>query len=98
MQNPETITFVVEGTAKGFDSLRKIEVPIEKLKASFAQATAQLGAVFEHIVDVGRFELQQVEVGVEIGASGGVEFIGTATASGKAAIKLTFKPNRGNNA
>lgn len=102
MTNPETITFLVEGTAKGPGlGLKTVEVPIEKLKASFAQATAQLGAVFEHIVDVGRFELQQVEVGVEIGASGGVEFIGTATASGKAAIKLTFKPNKpnqGNNA
>ncbi|HJQ39803.1 MAG TPA: hypothetical protein VKB93_21880 [Thermoanaerobaculia bacterium] len=100
MTNPETITFLVEATAKGPGGLKTIEVPVEKLKASFAQATAQLSAVFEHIVDVGRFELQQVEIGVEIGASGGVEFIGTATASGKAAIKLTFKPNKpgGNNA
>jgi hypothetical protein len=99
MTNPETIPFVVEGTAKGAGlALRRIEVPVETLKANFAQATAQLSAVFEHIVDVGRFELQQVEIGVEIGAQGGVEFIGTATASGKAAIKLTFKPNRGNNA
>jgi len=99
MTTEETITFVVEGTAKGPGlGLRTIEVPVEKLKASFAQATKQLGAVFEHIADVGRFQLEKVEVGVEIGASGGVEFIGTATASGKAAIKLTFRPNQGNQA
>ena len=93
MTNTETITFVVAANTKGLN-LRSIEVPIEKLKANLKQATAGLSAVFEHIVDVGRFELQEVEVGVEIGAEGGVEFIGTATASGKASITLTFKPNR----
>jgi hypothetical protein len=93
MTNTETVTFLVAATAKG-PNLRAIEVPIEKLKASLAQATAGLSAVFEDILDIGRFELQEVEIGVEIGAEGGVEFIGTATASGKAAVKLTFKPNR----
>src|SRR5256885_16557180 len=93
MTNAETITFLVAATAKG-SNLRAIEVPIAKLKANLAQATAGLSAVFEDIVDVGRFELQEVEIGVEIGAEGGIEFIGTATASGKASIKLTFKLNR----
>ena len=92
MSKPETVKFLVAANAKG-PNLRAIDVPIEKLKANLEKATAGLSAVFQDIIEIGRFQLKEVEIGVEIGAEGGVEFIGTATASGKASITLIFKPN-----
>jgi hypothetical protein len=87
----ETVPFIVQTQSKGI-SLRAVEIPIDTLKANLAKATAALGTAFESIVKVGQFELQEVEIGVEVGAEGGVEFIGTATASGKASITLKFRP------
>lgn len=92
MPEQEAVRFLVAANAKGGINLRSVEIPIHKLKANLASATAGLSLVLEHIVEVGRFELQEVQVGVEVGAEGGVEFIGTVTASGKASITLTFKP------
>ena len=91
MANPDSVSFLVAASAKGV-SVRSIAVPVDVLKTNLANATAGLAAAFQDIVEVGRFELQEVEIGVEVGAEGGVEFIGTATASGKAAITLTFRP------
>jgi hypothetical protein len=89
----QEVRFLVAANAKGGGiNLRSVEIPVDKLKANLASATAGLSLVLEHIVEVGRFELQEVQIGVEVGAEGGVEFIGTVTASGKASITLTFKP------
>jgi hypothetical protein len=93
MDNHGSVVFLVAAQAKGGPGVRAITVSIDTLKANLAQATASLASALDDVVEVGRFELQEVEIGVEVGAEGGIEFIGTATASGKAAITLTFRPN-----
>ena len=91
MSDRDSVTFLVAAETKG-PGLRVMEVSIDTLRANLAKATAGLARALEDIAEVGRFELQEVEIGVEVGAEGGIEFIGTATASGKATITLTFRP------
>ena len=64
----------------------------EELAASLRELTGELGKLFGDIRRVGGFELQQVQVGLEISAEGGFNLIGSAKAGGKGAITLTFAP------
>ena len=64
----------------------------EELAASLRELTGELGKLFGDIRRVGGFELQQVQVGLEISAEGGFNLIGSAKAGGKGAITLTLAP------
>jgi hypothetical protein len=63
-----------------------------ELAASMRGLTAQLGELFSDVRAVGGYELQEVQVGLEVSAEGGFNLIGTAKAGGKGAITLTFAP------
>jgi hypothetical protein len=69
-----------------------IPLNTEELAASLRELTGELGKLFGDIRRVGGFELQQVQVGLEISAEGGFNLIGSAKAGGKGAITLTFAP------
>ena len=69
-----------------------IPLNTEELAASLRELTGELGKLFGDIRRVGGFELQQVQVGLEISAEGGFSLIGSAKAGGKGAITLTFAP------
>lgn len=69
-------------TAKEFDS--------DKLKESLANLTTQLNTLFADIKQVGAFQLQQVQIQVEISAEGEILLIGKAGVKG--AVTLTFSP------
>lgn len=67
-----------------------IEVSVDALRASlqsisesFLEAVANIGAV-------GQYRLKEVSVKLEIGAEGGVNFIGSANIKGSGAIELKF--------
>ncbi|AGA90748.1 hypothetical protein Thimo_1983 [Thioflavicoccus mobilis 8321] len=62
------------------------------LATSLRDLTAQLGELFGDLRAVGGYELQEVQVGLEISAEGGFNLIGSAKAGGKGAITLTFAP------
>ena len=62
------------------------------LAASLQDLTGELSTLFADIRRVGQFELEQVQVGLEISAEGGFNLIGSAKAGGKGAITLTFAP------
>ena len=65
-----------------------------ELAASLRGLTRQLGELFGDLRAVGGYELQEVQVGLEISAEGGFNLIGSATVGGKGAITLTFAPGR----
>ena len=65
-----------------------------ELAASLRGLSAQLGELFAGIREVAGFELQEVEVGLEISAEGGFNLIGNAKAGGKGAITLSFAPGK----
>lgn len=88
----DTLPFVVEVTTKGGGGIGKESIPMAALKANLDSATKRLGELFAEIRSVGEFELDQVEIGLEVGAEGGVSFIGTSKISGSGSIKLTFSP------
>jgi hypothetical protein len=67
-----------------------------ELAASLRGLTNQLGELFGDLRAVGEYELQEVQVGLEISAEGGFNLIGSAKAGGKGAITLTFAPGRVN--
>ena len=66
------------------------ELDTDRLKASLAGLSAQIGEVLSDIRAVGDFKLKEVKVSVEISAEGGVALIGSAKAGAKGAIELTF--------
>ena len=66
-----------------------------ELAASLRGLTTQLGELFGDLRAVGGYELQEVQVGLEISAEGGFNLIGSAKAGGKGAITLTFAPDQG---
>ncbi len=69
---------------------RIVPLNTDQLAASLRDLTGELGKIFADLQRVGRFELNQVQVGLEISAEGGFNLIGSAKAGGKGAITLTF--------
>ncbi len=67
------------------------QVPIGALKRNLERLSGGLMATLEGVRAVGRFELTEVTLSVEVSAEGGVSILGTgAKAAGKGAITLTF--------
>jgi hypothetical protein len=66
-----------------------------ELVASLRGLSDQLGDLFGGLRAVAGYELQEVQVGLEISAEGGFNLIGSAKAGGKGAITLTFAPGKG---
>lgn len=71
-------------------------IPLDtaELTASLRGLTTQLGELFGDLRAVGGYQLQEVQVGLEISAEGGFNLIGSAKAGGKGAITLTFALGR----
>ncbi len=67
----------------GFGSSAVIPFDTAELAASLRGLTTQLGELFGDLRAVGGYELQQVQVGLEISAEGGFNLIGSAKAGGK---------------
>lgn len=88
--NLGALSFVVEVSSKGGGAVGVARIPVETLRANFRDATRLLSEAMRDIHNVGTFELQEVEVAVEVSAEGGVEFIGTAKVAGTGSIKMKF--------
>ena len=71
---------------------RVVPFDTAELAESLRALTSQLGDLFSGIREVADFNLQQVQVGLEISAEGGFELIGSARAGAKGAITLSFAP------
>jgi len=71
---------------------RIVPLDADQLAASLRDLTGELGKIFTDIKRVGGFELNEVQLGLEISAEGGFNLIGSAKAGGKGAITLTFAP------
>jgi hypothetical protein len=82
---------VVEVDVKGGrGAVGVADVPVDALRANLNAATASLAEAFRDIRKVGEFQLAEVEIGIEVTAEGGVQFIGTAKVGGSASISLKF--------
>ena len=67
-----------------------VAVPVDKLRASLQSVSESFLETLADIKSVGKFQLKEVTVKVEVSAEGGVHFIGSATASATGAIELKF--------
>ena len=65
-------------------------IPVDHLKENLSKICQGLTTVLSDVKKVGSFKLKEVEIGVEVTADGGVNFVGTAKVGGKGAITLTF--------
>ena len=92
MPERKTLPFVVEVDTKGGSGIGVADIPVERLRASLKEATGALAEVFEDIWQVGNFQLNEVTIGLEVSAEGGVQFIGSAKVGGKGSISLKFVP------
>ena len=72
-------------------SLSSRDIPVDKLRRSWASLQEGLGDLFADVKEVGGFQLRQVSVGLEVSAEGGFKLIGTAKAGGKSSLTLTFE-------
>lgn len=88
----ETIQFIVATPVKGNDGVGVADVQIDALRESVTRATEGLAAAFQGLREVGGFELSELSIGLEIGAEGGVTFIGTSKISGGASVTMKFVP------
>lgn len=79
--------------SKAAEAVREvIDVDVDKLKTNLTELIGKVGAVVDAAQDAaGAFKLEEVSVGVEISAEGGVSLIGSATVGATASITLTFK-------
>lgn len=77
------------------DRMIKKALDVGTLQASFEEICAGLEQVFHSARQVGEFRLTEVTVGVEVGAEGGFELIGTGKVSGKGSITLKFEDKSG---
>ncbi len=68
------------------------KIDAEVLRQSIGKLTGQLNSLFEDVQNVGNFELNSVQISLEISAEGGVALIGSAKAGAKGALSLTFSP------
>jgi len=66
------------------------EIDVEKIKESLKDLTGKLTGIFEEIKTVGRFDLNTVQLAVQISAEGGVSLVANAKAGMSGTITLTF--------
>jgi hypothetical protein len=104
VESEEPLTFQPKEGVRGggkerdrgrLDLSRIVSFNTDQLAASLRDLTGELGKIFADLQRVGGFELNQVQVGLEISAEGGFNLIGSAKAGGKGAITLTFAPGLG---
>jgi hypothetical protein len=72
---------------------RIVPLDTDQLAASLRDLTGELGKIFTDIKRVGGFELNEVQVSLEISAEGGFNLIGSAKAGGKGAAILNANDN-----
>lgn len=80
----------------GGGASRVVPFDTAELAESLRGLSTQLGDLFGGLRAVAGYELQEVQVALEISAEGGFNLIGSAKAGGKGAITLTFAPGRAN--
>ena len=93
---PEKPTHSQNRTLSGSGSAvgRQIEqLDVDQLNQSITELSGKIGQLFKDIKAVGDYKLQEVEVQLEISASGGVSLIGNIQAGAKGAISLKFAPS-----
>jgi hypothetical protein len=66
------------------------EVDVEKIKASLRDLTGKLSGIFDELKSVGQFNLNTVQLAVQISAEGGVSLVASAKAGMSGTITLTF--------
>ncbi len=72
---------------------RVVPFDTAELAESLRALSTQLGDLFGGLRAVAGYELQEVQVSLEVSAEGGFNLIGSAKAGGKGAITLTFAPD-----
>jgi hypothetical protein len=94
MGDIRTLPIVVAIEAKGGrgSAVGVADVPIERLRDNLRSAISLLAEAFQDIHKVGQYSLSEVAIELEVGAEGGVSFIGTAKVSGSGSITLKFSP------
>ena len=86
-----------EGTMGGLFSPGDIkialrEIPAHVLRESLSRTISTLSSVLGDIADESLgMPLQEVQIGVEVSASGGIQLVGTAQAGTTGAITLVFR-------
>ncbi len=66
------------------------EIDVEKIKASLKDLTGKLTGIFEDIKTVGQYNLNTVQLAVQVSAEGGVSLVASAKAGMSGTITLTF--------
>lgn len=66
------------------------EIDVEKIKESLKNLTGKLTGIFEDVKTVGQFNLNTVQLAVQISAEGGVSLVANAKAGMSGTITLTF--------
>lgn len=91
---PILVTIPEEEDTKGLFSREEPlvkQIPKDTLRENLQSLSQSVTAVFDDLQAVGDYTLDEIQLQVEISASGGVQIIGSAKAGGKGAITLTFR-------
>lgn len=64
---------------------------VSELKSQVRDLSSDLNELFSDLSNTGKFQLDTIDVGLEISSEGGVNLIGHATVGASASIQLSFK-------
>lgn len=103
--NDNTITIItnIERTSKGpGDQLKKLApelasrvIDIDVLEKNLQDCIGKIGGIVNNVsTDIKNYDLDEVEVNLEIGGEGSVSLIAGLTASAKGGITLKFKKKK----
>jgi hypothetical protein len=91
--DPVTETVGEDKEGLGIGASRVVPFDTAELAESLRALSTQLGDLFGGLRAAAGYELQQVQVSLEVSAEGGFNLIGSAKAGGKGAITLTVAPS-----
>jgi len=77
--------------AEGTRSSELSKLDTEKLKSEFSNISTALSEIFDQKIEFGSLSVAEVQIQLEISASGGFSLIANGKASVAGAIKVTLK-------
>ena len=69
-------------------------IDAKKINKSLKEFSMNLSSVFENVEFIGSYELETIQLGIEISAEGGVSLIANSKAQANSTISLTYKRSR----
>jgi hypothetical protein len=76
--------------------IERPKIKAEDLNRNLKEFLESLSPVFENNLEIGKFDIEEIELALVVNAKGGFELLGKVEAGVEASIKLKLKPKTKN--